>query len=150
MSYITVKYGDNSEKIFNPNCISSVLLSFIKISCGFDEEAYQVDLATESGEVVDLANHGKEYAKKYLDERRSYILVKIIEGEEDTPTTYSPLLNQIPEKMKFTVISSGKSRQKRSGNDNDSSKQKAPSSAGKRKVGTTHSYGRNRASTIAK
>jgi len=28
---------------------------------------YQVDLATESGEVIDLANHAKEYAKKYLD-----------------------------------------------------------------------------------
>jgi len=42
-------------------------LSFIKISCGFDDENYQVDLATESGEVIDLANHGKEYAKKYLD-----------------------------------------------------------------------------------
>jgi len=66
-SLIIVKYGDNSEKIFNPNCVSSVLLSFIKISCGFDDENYQVDLATESGEVIDLANHGKEYAKKYLD-----------------------------------------------------------------------------------
>jgi len=62
-----VKYGDNSEKIFNPNCVSSVLLAFIKISCGFDDESYQIDLATESGEVIDLANHGKEYAKKYLD-----------------------------------------------------------------------------------
>jgi len=115
MSFITVKYGDNSEKIFNPNCVSSVLLSFIKISCGFDDENYQVDLATESGEVIDLANHGKEYAKKYLDDRRVYILVKIIEGEDDSPTSYTPLLNQLPEKMKFTVISSGRNRQKRTG-----------------------------------
>lgn len=135
MSFITVKYGDNSEKIFNPNCVSSVLLAFIKISCGFDDESYQIDLATESGEVIDLANHGKEYAKKYLDDRRAYILVKIIEGEDDTPVTYSPLLNQLPEKMKFTVISSGRNKQKRAGNDTESNKQKAPSSAGKRKVG---------------
>ncbi|ORX45792.1 hypothetical protein BCR36DRAFT_372577 [Piromyces finnis] len=149
MSFITVKYGNNSEKIFNPNCVASVLLSFIKISCGFDEEKYQVDLATESGEVIDLANHGKEYAKKYLDERRAYILVKIIEGEDDSPTTYSPLLEQIPEKMKFTVISSGKNRQKRAGNDSDTSKQKAPSSAGKRKVGLSHNN-RNRAGTVIK
>jgi len=115
MSYITVKYGDNIERIFNPNCVSSVLLSFIKISCGYDDDSIQIDLATESGEVLDLANHGKEYAKKYLDERRSYILVKIVEGEDDSPITYSPLLNQLPEKMKFTVISSGKTKQKRSG-----------------------------------
>jgi len=38
-----------------------------------------------------------------------------IKGEDDSPTSYTPLLNQLPEKMKFTVISSGRNRQKRTG-----------------------------------
>jgi hypothetical protein len=139
MAYIIVKYGDNNEKIFNPNCISAVLLAFIKLSCGFDGEVYQVDLATESGEVIDLANHAKEYAKKYLDDSRAYILVKISGAEEDNSVTYSPLLEHTPEKLKFAVVSTGKSKQKKNGNDNEPSRARAPSSAGKRKIGTNQS-----------
>ncbi|KAJ3345534.1 hypothetical protein HDU83_003952 [Entophlyctis luteolus] len=54
-----------------------------------------IDLATESGEVIDLSSKPKEYAKKFLEPRQSYILVRVI-GEEtdDGPATYIPLLEQ--------------------------------------------------------
>ncbi|KAJ3203176.1 hypothetical protein HDU82_006776 [Entophlyctis luteolus] len=37
-----------------------------------------IDLATESGEVIDLSSKPKEYAKKFLEPRQSYILVRVI------------------------------------------------------------------------
>ncbi|KAG5462585.1 MAG: hypothetical protein BJ554DRAFT_4533, partial [Olpidium bornovanus] len=39
-----------------------------------------LDLATESGEVVDLASKPREVAKKLLDPRATYILVKTVLG----------------------------------------------------------------------
>ncbi len=64
----------------NPNVLSSVLLSHIRKSCGFESVTEAIDLASESGEVIDLASKGKEYAKKYLEPRTTYIPVKIIGG----------------------------------------------------------------------
>ncbi|KAI8898129.1 hypothetical protein BC833DRAFT_620582 [Globomyces pollinis-pini] len=96
--FITVKYGAEEEKIFNPNCLSAVLLNHIKHTCGFENEI--LDLASETGEVMDLA----KYAKKFLESRSSYILVKIIgdETEESSPT-YIPLLDNALDKIKFSV-----------------------------------------------
>lgn len=64
----------------NPNCLSAVLLNHIRKTCGFLEVQEHLDLASESGEVMDLASKPKEYAKKYLESRSTYILVKVIGG----------------------------------------------------------------------
>lgn len=65
----------------NPNVLSSVLLNHIRKTCGFEGIQENIDLASESGEVVDLVSKGKEYAKKYLEPRTTYIPVKVIGGE---------------------------------------------------------------------
>jgi hypothetical protein len=93
MSFITVKYGANEEKLVNPNCLSTVLLNHIKKTCGFEHLLEAIDLATESGEVIDLNSKPKEYAKKYLEPRCNYVLIKVMgdDSEESTPTFVSLL-----------------------------------------------------------
>ncbi|KAJ3316317.1 hypothetical protein HDU76_001893 [Blyttiomyces sp. JEL0837] len=91
MSYITVRYG--------------VLLNHVKRVCGFQEITENIDLASETGEVMDLVGKPKEYAKKYLEPRANYILVKVIgEETEESQPTYISLLEQVGEKLKFTLL----------------------------------------------
>jgi hypothetical protein len=94
MSFITVRYGQNEEKILNPNCLSSVLLSHIKKNCGFEGLAEPIDLfSAETGEVIDLLSKPKEYAKKYLEPRGTYILLKVVSDDsEESSSTFVSLL----------------------------------------------------------
>jgi hypothetical protein len=55
-----------------------VLLGYIKKTCGYEQD--NIDLASETGEVIDLASKPKEYARKYVEPRGSYILVKCVGG----------------------------------------------------------------------
>ncbi|TPX65590.1 hypothetical protein SpCBS45565_g05057 [Spizellomyces sp. 'palustris'] len=105
MSFISVKYGANEERLVNPNTLASVLLHHLKTSCGFSHLLENVDLASETGEVIDLQSKSKEYAKKYLDGRATYILVKVIgdETDESAPTYVSLLEQQGGEKLKFSA-----------------------------------------------
>ncbi|TPX56588.1 hypothetical protein PhCBS80983_g04443 [Powellomyces hirtus] len=105
MTYITIKYGVNEERLANPNVLSSVLLHHLKTTCGFGDLTENVDLASETGEVIDLINKSKEYAKRFVDARGTYILVKA-QGDDtdDTSPTYTSLLEQTGvEKLKFSV-----------------------------------------------
>jgi hypothetical protein len=56
------------------------MLSHIRKTCGYESVVENLDLASESGEVMDLTSKGKEYAKKYLELRATYILVKVVGG----------------------------------------------------------------------
>ena len=96
MSFVIVRYGANEEKLVNPNCLNTVLLSHIKKSCGFEGLKENVDLASENGEVMDLLSNPKEYAKKYLEPRGSYILVKVLgdENVEESTPSFVSLLDQ--------------------------------------------------------
>nr|KAJ3423243.1 hypothetical protein HK105_007579 [Polyrhizophydium stewartii] len=78
MAFVVVKFGANDEKLVNPNCLCAVLLNYVKKSCGFNELPENVDLASESGEVMDLVSKPREYARKFLEPRNSYILVKVL------------------------------------------------------------------------
>ncbi|KAJ3002061.1 hypothetical protein HKX48_002544 [Thoreauomyces humboldtii] len=80
MGFITVKYGAGEERIANPNVLSSVLLHYLKSTCGYSDLSENVDLASETGEVIDLINKSKEYAKRFVDPRGTYILVKVTGG----------------------------------------------------------------------
>ncbi|KAL5033169.1 hypothetical protein RTP6_001173 [Batrachochytrium dendrobatidis] len=101
MAFVIVKYG---EKMVNPNCLGAVMLSHIKKSCGYADISENIDLASETGEVVDLVSRPREYARKFLEPRGSYILVKVIGDEmEDSSPTYISLLDQAGEKIKFSV-----------------------------------------------
>ncbi|KAJ3216086.1 ddb1 and cul4 associated factor 7 [Dinochytrium kinnereticum] len=68
----------NDEHLVNPNCLCSVLLSHIKKTCGFQDLAENIDLASETGEVVDLVSKPREYAKRFLEPRANYIVVKVV------------------------------------------------------------------------
>ena len=39
-----------------------------------------LDLATDSGEVLDLPGRAREYARRYLEPRGTYYLVKVVGG----------------------------------------------------------------------
>ncbi|KAI8616736.1 hypothetical protein BC830DRAFT_171104 [Chytriomyces sp. MP71] len=104
MPFCTIKFGANEERLINPNVMNAVLLSHLKRVC-FEGNSHgpapdHLDLATETGEVVDLHGKPKEYARKYLEGRGSYILVKAV-GEESDDMVYVPLLDQIGDKIKF-------------------------------------------------
>ncbi|KAL2916866.1 hypothetical protein HK105_203645 [Polyrhizophydium stewartii] len=104
MAFVVVKFGANDEKLVNPNCLCAVLLNYVKKSCGFNELPENVDLASESGEVMDLVSKPREYARKFLEPRNSYILVKVLgDDSDDSSPTYLPLLDQVGEKIKFAV-----------------------------------------------
>ncbi|EPZ33803.1 hypothetical protein O9G_002515 [Rozella allomycis CSF55] len=104
---IICRHSANEEKIFNPNCVSIVFLNHIKKSCGFDDIPEQVDLATENGEVIDLQSKPKEYAKKYLEPRGTYILLKVVDdnvSDDSHASNYVPLIDQgLGERLKLTV-----------------------------------------------
>ena len=72
----------NEEHIFNSNCLCAVLLNHIKKTCGYDAVTEPLDLAFESGEVMDLWTKPKEYARKYVDARGVYVLVKVLGGTD--------------------------------------------------------------------
>ncbi|KAJ3368974.1 hypothetical protein GGF31_005935 [Allomyces arbusculus] len=92
MTFFTVKYGDNDERLFNSNCLNTVLLGHIKaaLKLTFPEP---VDLALDSGDVLDLASKPREYAKKYIEPRAVCTLLKVVQDEDDGGTAYVPLLD---------------------------------------------------------
>ncbi|KAJ3130289.1 hypothetical protein HK098_004336 [Nowakowskiella sp. JEL0407] len=123
--FIIVKFGANEEHIFNSNCLASVLLNHIKrhpqvvaslIKSGAIPQTdprqstsidIAIDLASESGEVMDLLNKPKESARKYLDARGTYILVRVVGEESDESLQYVSLLEQAADK-KFAVSQSSR------------------------------------------
>lgn len=106
MSFVTVRYGAGEEKLVNPNTLNGVLLSHLKKSCGFESLTDPVDLASETGEVMDLMSRPKEYARKILEGRGVYILIKVI-GDEGTlqdegSPSFVSLLDQPAGGLKFS------------------------------------------------
>ncbi|XP_078590885.1 uncharacterized protein LOC144870500 isoform X2 [Branchiostoma floridae x Branchiostoma japonicum] len=89
--FITVRYGENKSEIFNPKCRVLLLLKAIRDKCGC-EHGDTIDLADETGEVMELANHPGDYASNYLHERATFILIKVekCEGSEED-VRYLPL-----------------------------------------------------------
>jgi hypothetical protein len=100
--FVTVKYGADEEKLMNPNVLCAVFLNHLRKTCGLDNVTENLDIASETGEVMDLSSKPKEYAKKFLEPRSTYILVKVIgEETEDASPTYIPLLDSAADKIKF-------------------------------------------------
>jgi hypothetical protein len=71
----------HEEKTFNPDCLNVLLLEHIKQSCGYEHLLEPIDLATETGEVLELQAKRREYAKKTLELRGVYVLVKHVDGK---------------------------------------------------------------------
>ncbi|XP_033627961.1 uncharacterized protein CXorf65 homolog [Asterias rubens] len=97
MTFITVKFGDNDQRIFNPYCNCLILLECIRNKCNIDDENVILDLSDASGNVKRLADNLQSYANVYLDGRETYWLIKVEKGKNDDPTKYTLLINE-PEK----------------------------------------------------
>jgi len=90
---ITVKYGDREEALFNPNCRTLHLLEDIKRRCNCAENAV-IDLSDLQGAVKNLTDHQAANASEFLNERETFILVRVEKNCEgrDFPL-YTPLLH---------------------------------------------------------
>ncbi|XP_020908875.1 uncharacterized protein CXorf65 homolog isoform X2 [Exaiptasia diaphana] len=74
--FITVRYGDGEQTLFNPQCKISALLEDIKRRCKCTKDAL-VDLSDESGNLKFLVDHPLSYASEILKERESFVLIRI-------------------------------------------------------------------------
>ncbi|KAL4217510.1 hypothetical protein ACF0H5_023959 [Mactra antiquata] len=90
--YITVRYGESQQEIFNPNCKTYLLLKTIKNKCKCGREA-DIELSDESGNIKNLRDPGFQlrYASEFLDEREKLILLKV-ERPNNDGLLYTPLL----------------------------------------------------------
>jgi len=100
MGFCVVKYGANQEKLINFECMSILILDYLKTACNFTQIQEPLDLSTEDGEIVDLNSKLKENAKLYLEDRCVYILVKVLIDEASEEPAYVPLCDNY-EKLKF-------------------------------------------------
>lgn len=94
MVYISVRYGESQQEIFNPNCKTYLLLKTIKHKCKCDREA-DIELSDESGNIKNLRDPGfqQRYATEFLDEREKLVLLKVTRSDiESNQLTYTPLL----------------------------------------------------------
>ncbi|KAJ1499233.1 hypothetical protein HMI56_004506, partial [Coelomomyces lativittatus] len=101
MSFFIVKLGDNEDRLFNTQCTNGVLLSHIKKSINVLDT---IDLATETGEVLELLTKPKEYARKYIEPRSICTIVKVVQPEnEEDEASYIPLFDHVNiEKLRVT------------------------------------------------
>ncbi|XP_077990798.1 uncharacterized protein C22orf15-like [Glandiceps talaboti] len=92
--FITVRYGDAEEAIFNPYCRTMLLLENIKQRCRCGEDV-EVDLSDNEGNIKYLhsAESLQKYANEILKEREILILVKVERNEDSNKPQYVPLLN---------------------------------------------------------
>ncbi|KAJ7392688.1 hypothetical protein OS493_010339 [Desmophyllum pertusum] len=92
--FITVRFGDGEESIFNPNCRTNILLEDIKRRCNCTKDV-TVDLSDESGNLKYLANHPMSYATEILKERESFVLIRVEKKGETEGDSYTPMLNDL-------------------------------------------------------
>ncbi len=72
--------------LVNTNCLAPVLLQYLAKVSGLEDQLgpkEQLDLASETGEIIDLPSRGRDYARRYLEPRTSYILVKAVLGQSN-------------------------------------------------------------------
>lgn len=101
--FITVRYGDDREQIFNPNCLVKILLQAIKDKCQCERNDI-LELSDPEGVVKNLHSNLTEYGTEFLSERETLILLRVEkadnENEEERPL-YIPLLDGMDEDEEF-------------------------------------------------
>ncbi|XP_065056106.1 uncharacterized protein CXorf65 homolog [Rhopilema esculentum] len=92
--FITVRYGDGQELLFNPKCRINVLLESIKTKCNCDKGVI-IDLCDEKGNMKKLFENPESYANEFLSERDSFILIKVEKREGQESYKLTPLINEL-------------------------------------------------------
>ncbi|XP_071493362.1 uncharacterized protein CXorf65 homolog isoform X1 [Diadema antillarum] len=90
--FITVKYGEKEEALFNPYCKTMLLLEDIKKRCKCSTNV-QVDLSDQEGNVKHLTDAPLRYANELLKERESFVLIRVEREDDNQKPQYTPLLN---------------------------------------------------------
>ncbi|KAK2143720.1 hypothetical protein LSH36_818g00011 [Paralvinella palmiformis] len=88
--FVTVKFGEQEETIFNPQCKCVTLLSTIKQRCCDDD--VEVDLSDENGNVKNLRESPNRYADEILADRENLVLLKV-DRTDSGDCQFTPLLN---------------------------------------------------------
>ncbi|XP_069107658.1 uncharacterized protein CXorf65 homolog [Argopecten irradians] len=91
MVYVTVRYGDCEEEIFNPFCRARNLLRSIKQKCRCKND-FDIELCDESGNIKFLRDVPNRYANEILTERETLVLLRV-DKSSGASDTYVPLLN---------------------------------------------------------
>ncbi|KAI8521441.1 PREDICTED: uncharacterized protein CXorf65 homolog [Branchiostoma belcheri] len=143
--FITVRFGDRQEAIFNPNCKTRLLLDSIKRRCNCHQDI-DVDLSDELGNVKNLQQGLHKYANELLEEREKLVLLKVdkIEGAEQP--NYTPLLNDreaIDSRFLARLSSRGDSSRPETGRAHRKSGGRKRSEASKSRLRATTPTGRN-------
>ncbi|KXJ15037.1 uncharacterized protein CXorf65 homolog [Exaiptasia diaphana] len=92
--FITVKYGDYQQALFNPNCLTKNLLDDIKRRCKCEKDAL-VDLSDEHGNIKNLLQNTNRPAVDVLKPRGTFILIRVEKKENTEIPTYTPLCTDI-------------------------------------------------------
>ncbi|XP_032241759.1 uncharacterized protein CXorf65 homolog [Nematostella vectensis] len=94
MAFITVRFGDDEDELFNPNFVTQNLLENIRRRCRC-QRGVTLDLSDEEGDLKNLPDYLHQYAHKVLKPRETFVLVKIEKGLGDYPKTYTSMLNDL-------------------------------------------------------
>ena len=111
--FITVKFGDNRQELFNPHCKVCSLLENIKERCDLLKDDV-IDLSDQTGVRKNLLLNPTDYAIKYMEERDTLILIKIERFPGSLEETCIPLLESLQGNKEFLAKPQGQRRAKRS------------------------------------
>ena len=110
--WFTVKYGKDQQEIFNSDCWACVLYDHIKRTCGYFDMQEEIDLQREDGSRLELGSVGRERAYGTVASKGTYILVKLIEPEEEGGAPTVEPLYEPPEGGEIPVAADPKGKKK--------------------------------------
>lgn len=146
--FITVRFGDCEESLFNPTCRIELLLDAIKRRCNCTKDA-TVDLSDEAGNLKYLGNHPLSYASELLKARESFVLIRVEkrdEAEDRLSRCENDSLSAKNSASKPVRISSGSLQRKHMGLKGKSSSQVSASARNKTSREKTPGQKRNKES----
>ncbi|XP_066187276.1 uncharacterized protein C22orf15 homolog [Sylvia atricapilla] len=95
--FATVRFGANCQQMVNLLCCVQTLTGHLKRKCQCRPEDC-IDLLNEKGTLMNLSkveNPASEYASKYLQGRKCYILIRVVREENSESTCYESLLDDL-------------------------------------------------------
>ncbi|KAK0043286.1 hypothetical protein Bpfe_027281 [Biomphalaria pfeifferi] len=108
--FVKVKYGDEKEQLCNTYCRNDIFLEFVKSQCRCQPEDV-IDLADERGLIKHLRRFPQDYAKDFLKDRETLILLSIVTSSKFGKTSseesntknaiYKPLLFSLEHDREF-------------------------------------------------